>query len=67
VAEDWERPQWPGFVHVLITARDEASAYRVFDTLVDRFPGVHPPSPCPAGPGLVVFSVLTPTHGPTEH
>ncbi len=48
-------------MHVLITAGDETSAYRVFDALVDRFPGVDP-LPAPAAlPGLVVLSVPAPT------
>lgn len=63
MAEDRECPQWPGQVHVLITARDEDSAYRVFDALVDRFPEVDPPAMCVSRPGLVVFSVLAPTLG----
>jgi hypothetical protein len=57
--------QRDGLVHVLITARDEPSAYRVFDALVERFPGVEPPDPRPSPEDLVVFSVLTPTLGPT--
>jgi hypothetical protein len=61
MAEDWERLQEPGLVHVLITARDESSAYRVFDALVDRFPAVNPPAPRPARQGLVVLVVLAPT------
>jgi hypothetical protein len=55
-----------GLVHVLITARDETSAYRVFDALVERFPGVEPPVPRPARPGLVAFCVRTPTRTPTD-
>jgi hypothetical protein len=53
-----------GLAHVLITAGDEASAYRVFDALVERFPGVEAPVPWPARPGLVAFRVLAPTLGP---
>jgi hypothetical protein len=64
VAEDWEDLREPGLVHVLITARDEVSAYRVFDALVDRFPAVGPPVPGRPRPGLVVLSVLTPTGSP---
>ena len=60
---DWERPQEPGLVHVVITARDEASAYRVFDALVECFPAVEPPQRRPAPPGLVAFVVRTPTLG----
>jgi hypothetical protein len=66
VAEERDGVRWPGLVHVLITARDEASAYRVFDALVERFRGADPPCPGPAWPGLVVFSFLTPTLGPGE-
>ena len=55
-----------GLVHVLITARDETSAYLVFDALVERFPGVEPPTPRPARPGLVTFAVLTPTRAQAE-
>jgi hypothetical protein len=51
-------------VHVVITARDADSAYRVFDALVDRFPAVDPPARLAAPPGLVAFAVLTPTRGP---
>ncbi|WP_188280116.1 hypothetical protein [Streptomyces sp. CBMA29] len=61
MAEDWEDLREPGVVHVLITARDEASAYRVFDALVDRFPAVGPPAPGRSRPGLVVLAVLAPT------
>jgi hypothetical protein len=61
VAEDWEDLREPGLVHVLITARDESSAYRVFDALVDRFPAVGPPVPRPGRQGLVVLAVLAPT------
>lgn len=50
-----------GLVHVLITAGDEASAYRIFDALVDHFPGIDPPTPQPASPGTVVLAVLAPT------
>lgn len=50
-----------GLAHVVITARDEASAYRVFDALVEHFPGVEAPVPWPARPGLVALRVLTPT------
>jgi hypothetical protein len=63
VPADWECPQEPGLVHVLITALDETSAYRVFDALVERFPAVDPPQPHPAPPGLVAFAVRTPTLG----
>jgi hypothetical protein len=63
VAEDWEHLQEPGLVHVLITARDESSAYRVFDALVERFPTVGPPTPRSEPPGLVVLAVLAPTLG----
>ncbi len=55
-----------GLVHVLITARDESSAYLVFDALVERFPGVEPPTPRPVRPGLVAFAVLTPTRAPGD-
>jgi hypothetical protein len=58
---DWERLQEPGLVHVVVTARDANSAYRVFDALVDRFPAVDPPAWLTAPPGLVAFAVLTPT------
>jgi hypothetical protein len=64
VTDDWEDLGRPGLVHILITARDETSAYRVFDALVERFPGVNPPAPGPARPGLVVFTVLAPTQDP---
>jgi hypothetical protein len=62
--EEWERLHEPGLVHVVITARDADSAYRVFDALVDRFSAVDPPARLAAPPGLVVFAVLTPTRGP---
>lgn len=62
--ETWERLHEPGVVHVVITARDADSAYRVFDALVDRFPAVDPPAPLTAPHGLVAFAVLTPTRGP---
>jgi hypothetical protein len=65
VSADRVPPQRDGLVHVLITARDETSAYRVFDALVERFPGVEPPDPCPSPHDLVVFSVLAPTLGST--
>jgi hypothetical protein len=55
-----------GVAHVLITAWDENTAYRVFDALVERFPGVDPPVPWPAHPGLVAFRVRTPTLGSTR-
>ena len=64
--EDWTGPWTSGLVHVLITAADEASAYRVFDALVERFPGVEAPTPRPARPGQVALSVLTPTRTPTD-
>ena len=60
MADAWERLEEPGLVHVLITARDECSAYRVFDALVDRFPAVDP-APGPERQGLVVLAVLAPT------
>lgn len=53
-----------GLAHVVITARDEASAYRVFDALVERFPGTEAPVPWPARPGVVTLRVLTPTLAP---
>jgi len=56
--------RYPGLVHLLITARDEAGAYRVFDALVERFPDLEPPFFRPAPDGLVVFSALVPTLGP---
>ena len=59
-------PRRAGLVHLLITARDEASAYRIFDALVERFPGVEAPCPRPAPDGLVAFSVLAPTLGPVD-
>lgn len=59
-------PRGSGLVHLLITARDEASAYRIFDALVERFPGVEAPCPRPAPDGLVVLSVLAPTLGPVD-
>jgi hypothetical protein len=73
--ENWEDLREPGLVHVLITSRDESSAYRVFDALVDRFPCTGPPAlrspgplgaPAPGFPrlGLVVLSVHTPTGFP---
>lgn len=62
--EEWERLYEPGLVHVVITACDADSAYRVFDALVDRFPAVDPPARLAAPPGLVAFAVLTPTRGP---
>jgi hypothetical protein len=62
--DTWRELRGPGVAHVLITARDETSAYRVFDALVDRFPGVEPPRPGPARSGLVTFAVITPTLGP---
>lgn len=61
MTEEWDPRRTPGQVHVLITAVDEASAYRVFDALVERFPGVDPPTPQPARPGTVVLAVLAPT------
>lgn len=61
MADDWEDLREPGVVHVLITARDESSAYRVFDALVDRFPAVGAPTPGTPRPGLVVLAVLAPT------
>lgn len=63
MAEDWDRLQAPGLVHVLITARDERSAYRVYDALVDCFPGVDAPATCPSHHGLIVLTVMTPTCG----
>lgn len=63
MTEPWEHPREPGLVHVLITARDESSAYRVFDALVESFPAVGPPAPRDDPPGLVVLAVLTPTLG----
>lgn len=54
-----------GLVHVVITARDESSAYRVFDALVEWFPGVEPPDPWPARPGLVALSMFAQTLGVT--
>jgi hypothetical protein len=66
VADAWHWLRYPGLVHLLITARDEASAYRVFDALVERFPGLEPPSLRPAPDGLVAFSVLAPTLGPAD-
>jgi hypothetical protein len=50
-----------GLAHVRITAADEASAYRVFDALVERFPGVEPPVRRPSRHGLVVLAVVAPT------
>lgn len=67
MADDWNLLRWPGLAHVLITARDETSAYRVFDALVDRFPGVNAPCPRQTRPGLVVLSVITPTRSPDDH
>ena len=61
MTEEWDPRRTPGLVHVLITAADEASAYRIFDALVDRFPGVDPPTHPPAGPGTVVLAMLAPT------
>jgi hypothetical protein len=61
VPDDWERLLEPGLVHVVVTARDATSAYRVFDALVDRFPAVDPPDWLAAPPGLVAFALLTPT------
>jgi hypothetical protein len=46
---------------VRITAADEASAYRVFDALVERFPGMEPPVRRPSRHGLVVLAVVAPT------
>ena len=62
--EKWEPLREPGLVHVVITARDADSAYRVFDALVDSFPAVDPPARLTAPPGLVAFAVLAPTRGP---
>lgn len=62
--EERESLHEPGPVHVVMTARDAESAYRVFDALVDRFPAVDPPARLAAPPGLVAFAVLTPTRGP---
>ncbi|MFI0896294.1 hypothetical protein [Streptomyces sp. NPDC020983] len=59
--EDWERLREPGVVQVVVTARDAASAYRVFDELVDRFPGAGAPVPLGAPPGLVSLAFLAPT------
>lgn len=59
--EDWTGPWTSGLVHVLITAADEASAYRVFDALVERFPGVEAPVQWVSRHGLVVLAVPTPT------
>lgn len=59
--EDWERLREPGLVHVVVTAGDVASAYRLFDALVDRFPAVEPPACLGAPPGLVSLAFLTPT------
>lgn len=61
MAEEWDHRRTTGLVHVLITAGDEAAAYRVFDALVERFPGTDPPTPQPARPGTVVLAVLAPT------
>ena len=61
MTDEWDPRRTPGLVHVLITAGDEASAYRIFDALVDRFPDVGPPTRPPAGPGTVVLAVLAPT------
>ncbi|MBY8878767.1 hypothetical protein [Actinacidiphila acidipaludis] len=61
MTDEWD-PRWtPGLAHVLITAGDETSAYRIFDALVDRFPGVEPPTRPPARPGTVVLAVVAPT------
>ena len=59
--EDWERLQEPGVVQVVITARDENSAYRVFDALVHCFPAVDAPVSRAAPPGLFALAVLAPT------
>jgi hypothetical protein len=61
--DDWERLREPGLAHVLITACDASSAYRVFDALADRFPAVDPPAWLSAPPGLAAFAVLTPIRG----
>ncbi|SEO96096.1 hypothetical protein SAMN05216267_10616 [Actinacidiphila rubida] len=62
MTEEWDPRRTLSLVHVLITAGDEASAYRIFDALVDRFPGIDAPSPRPpARPGTVVLAVLAPT------
>ncbi|WP_031517520.1 hypothetical protein [Streptomyces sp. NRRL F-5123] len=63
--EDWECLREPGLVHVVITAGDAASAYRVFDALVDCFPAVEPPASLGAPPGLVSLAFLAPTR--TRH
>lgn len=60
----WGASRGRGIAHVLITARDEDSAYRVFDALVECFPGIDPPCPRPARLGLVAFAVVAPTLGP---
>lgn len=52
-----------GLAHVLITAWDEDSAYRVFDALVECFPGIGPPCPRPVRPGRVALAVVAPTLG----
>lgn len=57
----WTRTWTSGLVHVLITAADEASAYRVFDALVERFPGVEAPVRGVSGHGIVMLAVSTPT------
>ncbi|MFI0720360.1 hypothetical protein [Streptomyces sp. NPDC021224] len=59
--EDWECLREPGLVHVVVTAGDAASAYRVFDALVDRFPAVGPPARLGAPPGLVSLAFVAPT------
>ncbi|MGW5350709.1 hypothetical protein ACWERV_09345 [Streptomyces sp. NPDC004031] len=59
--KDWECLREPGLVHVVVTAGDAASAYRVFDALVDRFPAVGPPARLGAPPGLVSLAFVAPT------
>lgn len=59
--EDWKCLREPGLVHVVVTAGDAASAYRVFDALVDRFPAVDAPARLGAPPGLVSLAFVTPT------
>lgn len=66
MAQDWEHLREPDLVHVLITARDESSAYRVFDALVDRFPAVNPPALRPALPGRAPSGARTEEDRPAE-
>lgn len=64
MAQDWDPGHVPGQAHVVITAADEVAAYRVFDALVDRFPGTDPPIGHHVERDRVELSVLTQTLDP---